>query len=34
MLDRSIIWKDHIHTIEKKITKKSWFALSRKTVTK
>ena len=33
MLDENITWKYHIHTIEKKIEKKYWFTLLRKTVT-
>ena len=33
MLDENITWKYHIHTIEKKIGKKYWFTLLRKTVT-
>ena len=33
ILDENITWKYHIHTIEKKIGKKYWFTLLRKTVT-
>ena len=34
ILDENITRKDHIHVIEKKNSKNSWFTLSRKVVTK
>ena len=32
MLDENISWKDHIKTIEKKISQKYWFTTPRKTI--